>query len=89
VWVDGAIHFHTGANEQKFANLLNNPHVILITGCNQWDRGVDVVVEGDAVQITDPVVLGRYRRSGRASGTDGGSSRQAMAASNMTPGMTS
>ena len=59
VWADGAVHFHTGANEQKFANLRNNPHVVLVTGCNQWDRGVDVVVEGDAVQVTDPAVLGR------------------------------
>ena len=58
-WLDGAIHFHTGAKEQKFANLRSNPHVVLLTGCNQWDRGVDVVVEGDAVQVTDPAVLGR------------------------------
>jgi nitroimidazol reductase NimA-like FMN-containing flavoprotein (pyridoxamine 5'-phosphate oxidase superfamily) len=58
-WVDGAVHFHTGAKEQKFANLRNNPHVVLVTGCNQWDGGVDVVVEGDAVQVTDPAVLGR------------------------------
>jgi general stress protein 26 len=58
-WVDEAIHFHTGAKEQKFANLRNNPHVVLVTGCKQWDRGVDVVVEGDAVQVTDPAVLGR------------------------------
>ena len=39
VWVDRAIHFHTGAEEQKFANLRTNPHVVLTTGCNQWDRG--------------------------------------------------
>jgi general stress protein 26 len=58
-WVDEAIHFHTGAQEQKFANLRNNPHVVLLTGCNQWDRGVDVVVEGEAVHVTDPAVLGR------------------------------
>jgi nitroimidazol reductase NimA-like FMN-containing flavoprotein (pyridoxamine 5'-phosphate oxidase superfamily) len=58
-WVDGAVHFHTGAKEQKFNNLRNNPHVVLVTGCNQWDRGVDVVVEGDAVQVTDPAMLGR------------------------------
>jgi nitroimidazol reductase NimA-like FMN-containing flavoprotein (pyridoxamine 5'-phosphate oxidase superfamily) len=59
VWVDGAIHFHTGAGEQKFANLQANPHVVLTTGCNQWNRGVDVVVEGDAVRTTDPAVLAR------------------------------
>lgn len=59
VWVEGAIHFQTGAKEQKFANLRSNPHVVLVTGCNQWDRGVDVVVEGDALRVTDPAVLGR------------------------------
>src|SRR5713226_6621019 len=59
VWVDGAIHFCTGAAEQKAVNLRTNPHVILTTGCNQWDAGLDVVVEGDAVQVTDDVVLKR------------------------------
>src|SRR5688500_7718499 len=53
VWLDGAIHFCTGAAEQKAVNLRRNRHVILTTGCNQWDRGIDVVVEGDAVQVTD------------------------------------
>jgi general stress protein 26 len=57
VWVDEAVYFHTGTNEQKFANLSNNPRVVLLTGCNQWDRGVDVVVEGDAARVTDPAVL--------------------------------
>jgi Pyridoxamine 5'-phosphate oxidase len=57
--VDGAIYFHTVAEEQKFANLHTNPHVVLITGCNQWDRGLDVVVEGDAVRVTDAAVLSR------------------------------
>jgi nitroimidazol reductase NimA-like FMN-containing flavoprotein (pyridoxamine 5'-phosphate oxidase superfamily) len=59
VWVEGAIHFHTGAKEQKFVNLRTSPHVVLVTGCNHWDRGVDVVVEGDAVQVSDPAVLER------------------------------
>jgi hypothetical protein len=59
VWLDGAIHFHTGAGEQKFANLRTNPHVVLTTGCNRWDQGVDVVVEGDAVPVTDQDVLKR------------------------------
>ncbi len=59
VWSDGAIHFHTGAEEQKFANLRANPHVVLTTGCNRWDQGLDVVVEGDAVQVTDEDTLRR------------------------------
>ena len=45
VWLDGAIYFTTGATEQKALNLRGNPHVILMTGCNHWDAGLDVVVE--------------------------------------------
>jgi general stress protein 26 len=59
VWADGAIHFHTGAAEQKAVNLRANPQVILTTGCNRWDGGLDVVVEGEAVRVTDEDVLRR------------------------------
>lgn len=59
VWLDGAIHFCTGATEQKAINVRANPHVTLTTGCNHWDEGFDVVVEGDAVQLTDDSVLER------------------------------
>ncbi len=59
VWSDGALYFCTGADEQKAVNLRGNPHVILSTGSNTWDRGLDVVVEGDAVRVTDEATLGR------------------------------
>jgi uncharacterized pyridoxamine 5'-phosphate oxidase family protein len=59
VWVDGALYFSTGSEEQKFANLRANPHVVMTTGCNRWDGGIDVVVEGTAVQVTDEGVLTR------------------------------
>jgi len=59
VWVGGAVQFCTGAEEQKFANLRGNPHVVLTTGCHRWDGGIDVVVEGDAVQVTDDAALCR------------------------------
>lgn len=59
VWLDGAVHFTTGADEQKAVNLRSNPHVILTTGCNDWERGLDVVVEGDAVRATDGATLQR------------------------------
>ena len=59
VWLDGALHFSTGADEQKAVNLRTNAHVILTTGCNQWDRGLDVVVEGDADQVDDDSTLRR------------------------------
>ena len=62
-WAEEAIWFSTGAEEQKFANLRANPHVVLTTGCNRWDQGLDVVVEGDAVQVTDDTVLARIAKA--------------------------
>jgi nitroimidazol reductase NimA-like FMN-containing flavoprotein (pyridoxamine 5'-phosphate oxidase superfamily) len=59
VWLDDAIHFATGPGEQKAVNLRSNRHVILTTGCNQWEKGLDVVVEGEAVRVTDEQVLVR------------------------------
>ena len=63
VWVEEALHFCTGATEQKAVNLRTNPHVILTTGCNRWEEGLDVVVEGDAEQVTDPGVLEQLARA--------------------------
>lgn len=59
VWLDGAIHFSTGESEQKSLNLRSNPHVVLTTGSNTWDHGLDVVVEGDAVRVADDDTLKR------------------------------
>jgi nitroimidazol reductase NimA-like FMN-containing flavoprotein (pyridoxamine 5'-phosphate oxidase superfamily) len=59
VWLDDAIHFATGPSEQKAVNLRGNQHVTLTTGRNEWDRGTDVVVEGDAVRTTDDGLLRR------------------------------
>ena len=59
VWSGDALHFCTGAGEQKTVNLRGNRHVILSTGASTWDKGLDVVVEGDAVQVTDEDTLRR------------------------------
>jgi general stress protein 26 len=59
IWLDDALHFCTGETEQKAANLRDNLNVILLTGCNQWDGGMDVVVEGRAVRVTDRSTLER------------------------------
>jgi hypothetical protein len=59
VWLYGAIHFCTGADEQKAVNLRRNPHVVLTTGCNNWEAGLDVVIEGEAVQLADDLRLQR------------------------------
>jgi nitroimidazol reductase NimA-like FMN-containing flavoprotein (pyridoxamine 5'-phosphate oxidase superfamily) len=53
VWHDGRLHFCTGPAEQKAVNLARNPHVALTTGTNRWKEGLDVVVEGGVVQVTD------------------------------------
>ena len=59
VWLDDAIYFATGVGEQKAVNLRTNQNVILMTGCNEWERGLDVVVEGEAVQVIEESVLKR------------------------------
>ena len=59
VWVDDAIYFATGPDEQKAVNLRTNRNVILTTGCNDWERGVDIVVEGEANPVTDETLLER------------------------------
>ena len=59
VWLDDAIYFATGIGEQKAVNLRTNKNVILTTGCNEWERGLDVVVEGEAVQVLEESVLER------------------------------
>jgi hypothetical protein len=57
VCLDGAIHFSTGAEEQKELNVRASPNVALTTGCNEWHRGLDVVVEGTAVRQTNETTL--------------------------------
>ena len=56
VWTGGAVHFCTGPDEQKAKNLRANSNVVVTTGSNVWS-GLDVVVEGQAVQLTDNVAL--------------------------------
>jgi nitroimidazol reductase NimA-like FMN-containing flavoprotein (pyridoxamine 5'-phosphate oxidase superfamily) len=54
---EGKVYFHTGGNEVKYANLLANPHVLVLAGDTAWDRGLDVGVEGTAVPVTDQALL--------------------------------
>jgi hypothetical protein len=53
------VHFCTGLREQKARNLEHNAQVALTTGNNAWAQGLDVVVEGTAVRITDHDALQR------------------------------
>ncbi len=53
VWHRGALHFCSGALEQKSKNLARNPQCVLTTGTNQLHSGLDVIVEGVAVRVTE------------------------------------
>ena len=59
VFHDGAMHFTTGLEEQKARNIEHNANVALTTGTNTWAKGLDVVVEGRAVRVTDRSALER------------------------------
>ena len=53
VWLEGAMYFCTGPDERKAQNLASNTHCVLTTGCDKLNEGLDLVVEGDAVRVTD------------------------------------
>jgi nitroimidazol reductase NimA-like FMN-containing flavoprotein (pyridoxamine 5'-phosphate oxidase superfamily) len=59
VWLDEAMWFCTGGLEQKARNLAAHPAVALTTGTDALDRGIDIVVEGDAAAVRDEEALGR------------------------------
>jgi nitroimidazol reductase NimA-like FMN-containing flavoprotein (pyridoxamine 5'-phosphate oxidase superfamily) len=59
VWLDGAAHFCTGAEERKAKNLAANPNCILTTGSNLLREGLDVVIEGEARRLSDATKLAR------------------------------
>lgn len=59
MWLDGKLHFCTGAYEQKARNIEANPHCVLTTGSNTYRAGLDVIVEGTVAQVSDEATLTR------------------------------
>ena len=57
VWDGEALWFCTGPDERKARNLEGNPRVVLTTGCNALGEGLDVVVEGEAINVRDEAEL--------------------------------
>jgi len=53
IWTDGTVYFCVGSHEQKARNLEASPNCVLAAGANQFRSGLDVVVEGTAVRVTD------------------------------------
>ena len=53
VWLDEIFSFTTSSGEQKAHNLeAGNHHVIVTAGNSSWE-GMDVILEGEAVEVTD------------------------------------
>src|SRR4051794_22591439 len=59
IWFDDALQFCTGPTERKAKNISSNPHCIVTTGCNALNEGLDIVVEGDALRVSDDLKLQR------------------------------
>jgi len=58
-WLDGALHFCTGPEEQKARNLAADPRCAITTGTDRFRSGTDVVVEGTVARVTDTDLLRR------------------------------
>jgi general stress protein 26 len=58
VWLDGALYFCTGPSERKAKNLARSSHCVITTGCNVLE-GLDLVVEGEAIKVSDEARLQR------------------------------
>ena len=63
VWLDDELHFCTGPGEQKALNIAEKSRVNLLTGSADWTGGLDLVVEGDAVRVTDQNKLERLAQA--------------------------
>jgi general stress protein 26 len=59
MWMDGKLHFCTGAHEQKAKNIEAHGDCVITTGTNSYRSGLDVVIEGAAERVTDIGTLAR------------------------------
>jgi hypothetical protein len=64
VWLDGAFYFTAGAGTRKAKNLAHNPRCVIALAA----RDLDLVVEGEAVKVTDEATLQRLAAVYGASG---------------------
>lgn len=72
VWLDDALHFSTGASEQKALNLAKNSRVALITGTNDWQSGSTSWLKGTRCASPIPRSSNGWLPLGRRSGTGAG-----------------
>jgi PPOX class probable F420-dependent enzyme len=55
LWVDGAFYFNAGPSTRKARNLARDPHCVITVATHDFD----LVVEGEAVKVTDDAKLRR------------------------------
>lgn len=55
IWMDDALYFAASPNSRKGRNLADDPHCTIATR----EHGVDLVIEGEAVRVTDEARLHR------------------------------
>lgn len=58
-WVDGTWWFQTGSGTRKYRNVARDARCCLAVSI----RGADVVIEGDAEPVTDPVLVARVAKA--------------------------
>jgi hypothetical protein len=59
VWLDGAFWFQTGSGTRKARNVARDPRCSVAVSI----RDADVVVDGDAAQVTDPNLVARCAKA--------------------------
>ena len=59
LWVDGAFWFQTGTTTRKSRNVARDPRCSISISI----RDADVVVEGDAMRVTDPTEVARIAKA--------------------------
>jgi hypothetical protein len=59
IWVDGAFWFQTGAGTRKGRNVARDPRCVLAVSV----RDADVVIEGDAVRVTEASTVARIAKA--------------------------
>jgi hypothetical protein len=64
IWLDGAFWFQTGVGTRKGRNVARDPRCSIAVSI----RDADVVVEGDAVLVTDPETVARAAKAWADSG---------------------
>src|ERR671926_902834 len=64
LWLDGAFWFQTGARTRKGRNVTRGPRCSIAVSI----RDADVVIEGEAVRVTEPDAVARIARAWADSG---------------------